>query len=84
MAATDAFAAIIRAAVAEGIREALNLHEFTGRRLLSIAQTAEYLNLGEREIAVMLAANELPAVSRGRRKMIDIQDLDVWIRSNKT
>lgn len=84
MSTTDAIAEIIRAAVAEGVREALNVQAATNRRLLSIEQAAEYLNLSERQIQAMVAAKELPVVAGGRRRMIDIQDLEVWIARNKT
>jgi excisionase family DNA binding protein len=79
---TDAFAEIIKSAVADGVRQALNIHDATNRRLLSVEQSAEYLNLSKREIWDMIAQHELPVVARGRRKMVDIQDLDGWIQRN--
>jgi excisionase family DNA binding protein len=80
---TDSFAAIIRTAVADGVREALNVHEATNRRLLTIEEAAEYLALSKREIWTMISAREFPVVARGRRKMVDIQDLEEWIQRNK-
>lgn len=84
MSTTDAFAEIIKSAVADGVRQALNIHDATNRRLLSVEQSAEYLNLSKREIWDMIAQHELPVVARGRRKMVDIQDLDGWIQRNKS
>lgn len=83
MSSGDAFAAVIERAVEAGLRRALNLSEITNKRLMSVEESATYLGLGKREIFVMIAAAELPAVKRGRRTMIDIQDLDNWIVRNK-
>jgi excisionase family DNA binding protein len=80
---TDAIAEVIRTAVAAGVREAMQVHDPTNRRLLTVEQTAEYLALSKRVIWEMLAAHELPVVARGRRKMVDIRDLDAWIETNK-
>jgi excisionase family DNA binding protein len=81
---TDAFAEIVKTAVADGVREALNVQAATNRRLLTVEQAAEYLALSKRVIWEMIASHEFPVVAHGRRKMVDIQDLDVWIARNKT
>jgi hypothetical protein len=81
--ATDAISQVIRGAVAEAVREALNISEATNRRLLSIAETAVFLSLSEREVHNMISSRELVAVTHGRRKMLDIRDLDLWIERNK-
>jgi len=83
VSATDTFAEIIRVAAAAGVREALNVQDATNRRLLTVEQAAEYLALSKREIWNMIAGHELPVVAHGRRKMIDIQDLNSWIDRNK-
>ena len=81
---TDTIGDAVRAAVLEAVREALHVNPVTNRRLLTIEQAAEYLALSERQIWTMIAAKELPVVAGGRRKMIDIQDLDTWIQNNKS
>ena len=81
--ATDAFQQVIETAVETGVRKALNISDVTNRRLLSIEEGAVYLSLSKREIYNMIATGELPAVTHGRRKMLDIRDLDVWIEWSK-
>jgi excisionase family DNA binding protein len=81
--ATDAFQKIIEQAVEAGVRKALNVSEATNRRLFSITEGAVYLGLSKREIYNMIAAGDISAVSHGRRKMLDIRDLDEWIARNK-
>jgi excisionase family DNA binding protein len=61
----------------------LNISEASNRRLLSIEETAVYLSLSKREVYNMIGTNELPAVTHGRRKMLDILDLNRWIERNK-
>jgi len=80
---TDAIAEVIQRAVAAGVREAMNVHDATNRRLFTIEQAAEYLALSKREIWSMIAAEDLPVVARGRRRMLDIRDLDSWIEISK-
>jgi len=81
--ATDAFQELIERAVEVGIRKAFNGREATKQRLLSVGQAAIYLSLSKREVYNMIANHELTAVTRGRRKMLDIRDLDEWIERNK-
>ena len=83
MSATDALAEIIERAVEAGVRRALNVNDATNRRLLSIEEAAIYLSLCKREVYNMIASGDLFFVSQGRRKMIDIRDLDIWIDTNK-
>jgi excisionase family DNA binding protein len=42
-----------------------------------------YLALSEREIYNMIANKDLSGVRHGRRLMLDIRDLDVWIATHK-
>lgn len=79
----DALQCVIEQAVEAGVRKALNLSELTNRRLLSIEESSTYLALSKREVYNMIGAGDLPAVSHGRRKMLDIRDLDEWIARKK-
>jgi excisionase family DNA binding protein len=81
--ATDAFQNVIEQAVESAVRKALNIRDVSNRRLLSIEEVAAYLSLSKREIYNMVATAELPAVTHGRRKMVDIRDLDDWIDRSK-
>ena len=81
--ATDAFQEVIEQAVESAVRKALNVNEATNRRLLSVEEAAVYLALSKREVYNMVANRELAAVPHGRRKMLDIRDLDGWIDRGK-
>jgi excisionase family DNA binding protein len=80
---SDAIGAVIERAVDAGVRKALNMSAATNRRPLSIEESAVYLALSRREVYNMLSTKEFPVVNRGRKKMIDIQDLNCWIERNK-
>jgi excisionase family DNA binding protein len=80
---SDAIGAVIERAVDAGVRKALNVSEATNRRLLSIEESATYLALSRREVYNMLSTREFPVVNRGRKKMIDLHDLNAWIERNK-
>ena len=80
---TDVFKGLIEQAVDAAVRKALNVNEATNRRLLSIEEGAVYLSLSKREIYNMTATGELPTVPHGRRRMLDIRDLDEWIEQAK-
>jgi len=79
----DVFSETIRAAVVDGVREAMNVDEATNRRLLSAEEAATYLNLSRREIYNMVANKDLRAVKHGKRTMFDIRDLNEWIEAHK-
>lgn len=83
MSSSDVFQQLIEQAVEAAVRKALNLSEATNRRLLSVEETAVYLSLSKREIYNMIATRELPAVTHGRRTMLDVLDLNTWIARNK-
>lgn len=83
MSTSDALEQVIEHAVENAIRKALNINTATNRRLLSIKDTAAFLALSPREIYSMVATGDLPAVRHGRRKMVDVKDLDAWIERNK-
>ncbi len=81
--ASDAFQQVIEQAVEAGLRKALNGSCAPGRRLLTIKEAAVYLALSQREVYNMIANRQLRAVAHGRRKMLDIQDVNDWIDLNK-
>ena len=80
---TGVFERLVEQAVEPGVRKALNICETTNRRLLSVEEGAVYLSLSKRELYNMIANHEIAAVTHGRRKMLDIRDLDAWIEHNK-
>ena len=80
---TDVLQQIVEQAVEAGIRRAMSADAATNRRLLSPKEGAAYLSLSKREVYNMIASEQLTAVKHGRRKMLDIRDLDEWIRQNK-
>jgi excisionase family DNA binding protein len=53
------------------------------RRLLSREEVAECLGISTWKVDDMIEKGELPHVSIGRRKLVDIQDLDEWIEKHK-
>jgi excisionase family DNA binding protein len=81
--ATDAFQQVIEQAVETAVRKALNLSEVTNRRLFTVEEGAVYLSLSKREMYNMISNGGLTVVVHGRRKMLDIQDLNAWIEKNK-
>ena len=52
-------------------------------RLVTLKEAAAYLSLSLSTIKNMLVSSELRVVSRGGRRMIDVQDLDLWIERHK-
>jgi len=79
----DPLAQMIRAACEDAVKAVLNVTEISPRRLLSIGETARYLNLCEREVYNLIADKELAGVRHGRRLMMDIRDLEAWITVHK-
>ena len=84
----DAFSGLIEA-LAERVAERLS-RDATARsgnsrptRLLTLKEAAAYLSLSLSTIKNMLVSSELRVVSRGGRRMIDVQDLDLWIERHK-
>lgn len=80
---TDVLQTIIEQAVEAGVRRAMNVNDTTNRRLLSMVDAAVYIGLSKREVYNVIALGELKAVNHGRRKLIDIRDLDEWITRKK-
>jgi len=54
------------------------------RRLLSVKDAGVVLGLGEWRVRTLVYRMELPFVRIGRRIMIDIMDLELFIAKNKT
>jgi excisionase family DNA binding protein len=79
----DPLSQMIEAACEAAIRRALNISDVSPRRLLTVEEAAIYLTLSEREIYNMVSNGELVGVRHGKRRMIDIRDLDAWIASHK-
>jgi excisionase family DNA binding protein len=81
--ASDPFSQIIRAACEDAIKGVLKIGDISPRRLLSVEETATYLNLCEREVYSLISSKALIGVRHGRRQMIDIRDLESWIDARK-
>jgi excisionase family DNA binding protein len=53
------------------------------KRLLSIKEAGVYLSRSPWTVAEMVRTGKLPYVSDGKRRFLDIQDINAWIESNK-
>ena len=53
-------------------------------RLLTVEQTAAYLGRTNEAVQHMASSGKLPTVRADRRLFFDRQDLDQWIKDNKT
>ena len=53
------------------------------KRLISIREAGEYLSRSPWTVAEMVRCGKLPYVRDGKRKLLDMQDLDDWIDGNK-
>lgn len=54
------------------------------KRLYSIKEASEYLGRSVWAVREMLWAGKMPYVKDGRRVLLDINDIDLWIEKNKT
>lgn len=54
-----------------------------GRRLVSHADAAGYLALGERTLRSWVAAGRIPVVRVGRSVRFDVRDLDAFVAASK-
>jgi excisionase family DNA binding protein len=52
-------------------------------RLCSVKQAAFYLSLSKWTVYAMIEHEVIPCVRRGKRKLVDIRDLDKWIDDHK-
>ncbi len=53
------------------------------KRLYSIKEAAIYLGRTVWAVRGMIWAGKIPCIRDGRRLMIDITDMDIWIEKNK-
>ena len=53
------------------------------KRLYSIDEAAYYLGRSPWTVAEMVRTGKLPYIRDGRRKLLDIQDMDKWIKNNR-
>lgn len=53
------------------------------KRLFSIREAGIYLGRSPWTVAEMVRTGKLPYVPDGRRKLLDIQDLNKWIETSK-
>jgi excisionase family DNA binding protein len=84
MTIENAFGPLVRAIVQEVLGElGHGQTDAAQRRLYSPEEAAAYLALSKREIYNMIAGGRLPAVQHGRRKMVDIRDLEEWVDEKK-
>lgn len=56
---------------------------FQGKRLISIKEAGAYLSRSPWTVAEMVRSGKLPYVRDGKRKLLDVLDLDAWIDNNK-
>ena len=54
-----------------------------GKRLISIKEAGDYLSRSPWTVAEMVRSGRLPYVRDGKRKLLDLRDLDAWIDGNK-
>jgi len=53
------------------------------KRLYSVEEAGVYLGRTTWAVREMIYAGKLPCVKDGRRVLLDIKDLDIWIDRNK-
>lgn len=53
------------------------------KRLLSIKEAGIYLSRSPWTVAEMVRTGKLPYLKDGKRKFLDIQDINNWIETNK-
>ncbi|MEW6417626.1 MAG: helix-turn-helix domain-containing protein [Nitrospirota bacterium] len=54
------------------------------KRLYSIKEASVYLGRSVWAVREMLWAGKIPYIKDGKRILLDIQDMDIWIEKNKT
>lgn len=70
--------------VADAVNDRINRDTSSiNPRLLTVAQAAVYLGRTEKAIRHLVATEAVPTVRSDGRVMLDVQDLDAWIRANK-
>ena len=56
----------------------------TEKRLYNIEEASVYLGRSVWALREMLWAGKIPFVKDGRRILLDIRDMEIWIEKNKT
>lgn len=54
------------------------------KRLYSIDEAAHYLGRSSWAVREMLWAGKMPFIKDGRRVLVDVQDMNVWIEKSKS
>lgn len=57
--------------------------ESTFRRLLTVQQTKQYLNIGINQVYRLCKQSDFPALKIGKKLFIDLEGLNVWIEKQK-
>ena len=52
------------------------------RRLLNVQQAGEYLGLSSKTLYSWIESGRLPYVALGRRRLLDVRELEKFIRAN--
>jgi len=52
-------------------------------RLLSYEAASAYLSLSYWSVRTMVTGGQIPHIRSGKRILIDVQDLDIWIEQHK-
>lgn len=52
------------------------------RRLLNVRQAADYLGLSPKTVYCWIETGRIPYVALGRRRMLDMRELEKFIRRN--
>lgn len=60
------------------------LRQGLNKRLYSIQEASVYLGRSVWAVREMLWAGKMPYIKDGRRVLLDIKDIDLWIEKNKT
>lgn len=60
-----------------------NIDRAVPKRLLSFKEASVYLGRSPWVVAEMVRAGKLPFIRDGKRKLLDIKDLEAWIDGNK-
>jgi len=63
---------------------AISRSSFAHPRLLRITQAAQYLSVTNWFMETLLRENEIPSLMLGKRKVVDVRDLDAWVDKQKS
>jgi excisionase family DNA binding protein len=54
------------------------------KRLYNLKEASEYLGLGLWSVRKKIWNGDIPYVKAGRRILLDIKDMDLWVEKNKS